>query len=147
MSSYKVTFFNASFPQGDYVEIAKAKFDPDLDRFVDFDLNIGWAMRNVNSNLKSKDGLTRPYVKACQGFVYCANDACQFFEKQLRPAIDLNKALPLQLERGCKLCGRTLLHDNTCTAKAEYVFSNDICTLKHTGYHNHNQGYDAETVL
>lgn len=45
-----------------------------------FDLNIGWAMRNLNSNPKVQGGSARRYKKACLGFVYCANEACKFYE-------------------------------------------------------------------
>ena len=135
--AYKITHFKASFPQGFYIERSAAKFDFKLDRYVDFDLNIGWAMKNVNSNLRSAKGNVRRYTKTCQGFVYCGTESCEFYNKQCRPAVS-NQALKKQLEKGCELCNRPLLHNNTCTASAEYIFDEDVCTLTHFGTHDHN---------
>lgn len=135
----KVTYFKASFPRGEYIKVAEAKFDPDLDSYVHCHLNVGWTIASKNSNVKIDGGRVRYYRKACNGFVTCMNEECAFSKKQLRPAIDLKVTIPRQPEKGCKLCGCRLHHDNTCRAYATYTFSGTTCTLVRYGYHNHNQ--------
>ncbi|KAI7849175.1 hypothetical protein BDC45DRAFT_521394, partial [Circinella umbellata] len=110
---------------GLYIERSATKFDFKLDRYIDFDLNIGWAMKNVNSNLHSTKENVRRYTKMCQGFFYCGMVSCEFYNKQCRPAVS-NQALKKQLEKGCELCNRPSLHNNACTASLEYIFDGDI---------------------
>lgn len=92
-------------------------------------------------NLKSNNNTKRRYAKACMGYVFCDNSSCSFRN------VELKKALPKQLEKGCKLCCRQpSSHFDGCKTTAEFIFEGFACTVKHHGFHNHNQIYDEDSA-
>lgn len=116
---YKTTYFEDIFSNDYDTETPNAKFDAVKDHHADFKVNISWSTRNIISHKKVDGGKVRRYRKVCNGFVYCTNDSCKFYNKQLRPAVDLERAMSMQLEKRCRLCGRWLHLDSTCDETAQ----------------------------
>ncbi|KAL1929319.1 hypothetical protein VTP01DRAFT_2378 [Rhizomucor pusillus] len=78
MPGIPVTFFNKRIPNGDFEEVAKAKFDPAKNAYVDFNLDIGWAMREGYSNRYSKSKAEiRRYKRKCCGHFVRKNGQCR----------------------------------------------------------------------
>lgn len=45
----KITVFEEQFPSETVIEISAANYNNKLHRFVDFKLDIGWAMKTINN--------------------------------------------------------------------------------------------------
>ncbi|KAL1929526.1 hypothetical protein VTP01DRAFT_1664 [Rhizomucor pusillus] len=137
MSNQSVTYSKARFPNGDYEEVAKAKFDQSKNAYVDFSLDIGWAVRGEYSSCYSKPKPEiRRYKRKCCGHIVCENDNCNLKNQQLRPCGD-KKALEKQLEKSCATCGFRFAHYE-CPVEAFFRFSGEQCVLQHKGIHSHN---------
>ncbi|KAI9357109.1 hypothetical protein BD770DRAFT_443807 [Pilaira anomala] len=133
----KLTFFVTQFPIETKVEIFPAHFSYDDEKFVDHDLNIGWAMSVDNSyhvNAKKtnlKEGEHRKdyrVVKTCQGALQCMNSFCTLYKVDTRPPTkeELTKT------RKCLIC-QELVAWTKCKVKAVFYFSfkRMDCTMTH----------------
>lgn len=137
MSNQSVTYSKARYSNGDYEEVAKAKFDQSKNAYVDFSLDIGWAVRGEYSSCYSKPKPEiRRYKRKCCGHIVCENDNCNLKNQQLRPCGD-KKALEKQLEKSCATCGFRFAHYE-CPVEAFFRFSGEQCVLQHKGIHSHN---------
>lgn len=134
----KLTFFVTQFPTETKVEISPARLSDDGEKFVDHDLNIGWAMSVDNSyrvNAKKanlKEGEHRKdyrVVKTCQGALQCMNSFCTLYKVDTRPPI---KEESIKTQK-CLIC-KELVAWTKCKVKAVFYFSAKRmdCTMTHT---------------
>jgi hypothetical protein len=135
----KTTYFKAQFRFESLVEISPACFDETKKKFVDYDLNIGWALRKVNSycpysettsgNLKKDDhNYDRRMTKKCMGAISCLNSECAFFQKDVRPPTEPKKITVSK----CIQCSRDMKWTK-CDVVVEFYFSVKklTCTMTH----------------
>lgn len=133
----KSTFFLTQFPTETQVEISSARLSDDGEKFIDHDLNIGWAMSVDNSyhvnkkKIKLKEGEHRKdyrIVKTCQGATQCMNSACSLYKVYSRPPIKES----LIKSKQCPECQERVTWTQ-CKVKVEFYFSAKRldCTMKH----------------
>lgn len=121
MSGNPVAFFKTNLVLTTIDKFRK-QFDHAKNAYVDFNLDIGWAMRNGRNNRYSKSkSEIRRYKRNCCSRIVCENGDCRLYGQQLRPSV----------------YGRRLVHYN-CRAEVFYVLSGNRCVLRHNGIHNHN---------
>ncbi|KAL1934564.1 hypothetical protein VTP01DRAFT_6746 [Rhizomucor pusillus] len=93
MSGTPVTFVNKVSLMGTWKKSPKQNFDPANNAYVDFNLDIGWALRECYGNRYSTTKREiRRYKRECCGQVVYNNRNCQRNGQQLRPNVD-KKAL------------------------------------------------------
>ncbi|KAG2206800.1 hypothetical protein INT47_007556 [Mucor saturninus] len=134
----KVTFFKTQFPFNNVVETSPALLLEDAQKFVDVDLNIGWAMKTVNSYFPNKNNKValkdgdhvndRRVVKKCQGSIMCDNGACALYKKQLRPPVEQK----LIANKKCIYCNNAMNWiQSAVTVEYYFSFIRSECTMNH----------------
>jgi hypothetical protein len=99
MSKEKVMFLKTQFSYEDISEISPARFDEGQTIFVDHDLNIGCGLNLGNSRRPYKNTPARLLKeqnhrydrlinKKCMGAIFCSNNECPFYKKEVRPPTD-----------------------------------------------------------
>lgn len=133
-----VTFFNNQFPNADCTETCdNVMFDHDKNRYIRFNLDIGWALRPGHSNRISKgdDPFMRLYDRVCCGYSACDNPNCAFQGIELRPGVE-QKVHGDRIEKQCKLCNQNL-KAYPCPVRVYYKFTMKECVMTHKGTHSH----------
>lgn len=146
----KKTFFKSQFPTESVVEISPASLS-DSKKFINYDLNIGWALTTINSyypNKNKKDDKLRGgddiddhrINKKCLGALQCFNNSCRLVGTYIRPPVDLKKIE----QNECLVCKAALSY-TPCEVRVKFHFSVKQlnCTMEHIInkekgiFHNH----------
>lgn len=140
-----VTFFSTQFPQSDCTELcSNVEFDPNAGpkgRYVKFNLDIGWALREGHSNRSSgSDPRTRLYDRVCCGYNACITEDChaQLTGIEFRPKVTEKVDGDNMVKKRCKHCNKQLKRFS-CPVKVYFKFTSNGCEMTHEGTHSHGR--------